>query len=106
VRLQFNAMPFSAARSLQSVVMSGIFAISLSAQTMPGKPAALKRIEPGLEDAVKWEWRVAPSDEKDWGLQWPQPTPTPPVTVLAQAENRPALYEVKRGDALILIGKR
>ncbi len=95
-------------RSLLIVVTSGPFAISLSAQTMPGKPAALKRIEPGLENAVKWEWHVASSDDKDWGLRLPDPTPTPPapVTVVPKSENRPALYEVKRGDALILIGKK
>src|ERR1700730_16941123 len=95
-------------RSLLILVMSGIFAIGVSAQTMPGKLAAPKRIEPGLENAVKWKWRVAPSDDKDWGLQSanPTPTPQPPVTVLPQSENRPALYEVKGGDALILIGKK
>jgi hypothetical protein len=88
--------------------MSGIFAIGVSAQTMPGKLTAPKRIEPGLENAVKWKWRVAPSDDKDWGLRSanPTPTPPPPVTVLPQSENRPTLYEVKRGDALILIGKK
>jgi LysM repeat protein len=95
-------------RSLLILVMSGIFAIGVSAQTMPGKLTAPKRIEPGLENAVKWKWRVAPSDDKDWGLQSanPTPTPLPPVTVLPQSENRPTLYEVKRGDALILIGKK
>jgi LysM repeat protein/lipoprotein-anchoring transpeptidase ErfK/SrfK len=101
-------MHFGAARSLPFLVMYGIFAISVSAQTLPGKSAPLNRVEPGLENAVKWEWRVAPSDDKDWGLQSPDPTPapTPPVTAPLQPENRPALYEVKRGDALILIGKK
>src|ERR1700736_1794380 len=98
----------SISRSLLILVTSGIFAVGLSAQTMPGKLTAPKRIEPGLENAVKWKWRVAPSDDKDWGLQSanPTPTPPPPVTVLPQSENRPTLYEVKRGDALILIGKK
>jgi LysM repeat protein len=74
---------------------------------MPEISTTLKRVEPGLENAVKWEWHVAPSDEKEWGLQLPEPAPTPPpVTVLSQSENRPALYEVKHGDALILIGKK
>ena len=108
MRLKLHAMLSGAARSLLILVMSGIFAISVSAQTTPGKPAVLKRIEPGLEDAVKWEWHVAPSEDKDWGFQSPSPTPTPPppVTVLPQSENRPTLYEVHRGDALILIGKK
>jgi lipoprotein-anchoring transpeptidase ErfK/SrfK len=107
MRLKVNAMVFGAARSLLILVGSGIFAIDASAQTMPGKAAGPKRIEPGLENAVHWEWHVAPSDDKDWGFRLPDPTPTPtPVTVVPQTEIRPSLYEVKPGDALILIGKR
>src|SRR5690349_19515702 len=84
--------------ALLLLLPSGIFAISVSAQTVPGKPATLKRIEPGLEDAVKWEWHVAPSDDKDWGFQLPDPTPapTPSGPALSQPENRPAVYEVQR----------
>jgi lipoprotein-anchoring transpeptidase ErfK/SrfK len=106
MRLELDTMLSGAARLLLVPVMCGILAISVSAQTMPGKPAVLKRIEPGLEHAVKWEWRVVPSDEKDWGLPSPDPTPTPPPAVLPQSENRPTLYEVHHGDALILIGKK
>src|SRR5208282_6718455 len=86
MRLKLEAMLAGAARSLLFFVVSGILAISVSAQVIPGKIAVLKRVEPGLENAVKWEWHVAPSDEKDWGLQSPDPTPTPtpppPATVL------------------------
>jgi LysM repeat protein len=109
---KLTMMVSGAVRSLQILVISGILAISGSAQTMPGKPAASKRVEPGLEDAVKWEWHVVPSEGNNWGLQSPEPTPTPTpapspkVPVLPPPENRPALYEVKRGDALILIGKK
>jgi lipoprotein-anchoring transpeptidase ErfK/SrfK len=94
--------------SLLILTTSGILVLSASGQTMPGKPVPLKRVEPGLETAVKWEWRVAPSDEKDWGFKLPDPTPTPTPAAnsLPVSENRPALYEVKRGDALILIGKK
>jgi hypothetical protein len=80
-----------------------------SAQTTLGKSSVAKRVEPGLENAVKWEWKVAPSDEKNWGLPVPSPTPSPtspPLPMLSQPESRPALYEVKHGDALILIGKK
>ena len=94
------------AKLLLILVSFGVLTRSASGQTMPGKPAALKRIEPGLENAVKWEWRVAPSDQKDWGLKLPDPTPTPSPSVSPLAENRPAFYEVQRGDALILIGKK
>jgi LysM repeat protein len=109
MRIKLNAMLPGAARSLLLFVLSAISAISVSAQTISGKAATLKRIEPGLENAVKWEWRVVPSDEKDWGLQSSEPTPTPtpvPLAVPSQPESRPTLYEVKRGDALILIGKK
>jgi LysM repeat protein len=108
VRIKLIAMLSGAERSLLILVMSGVCATSVSAQTISGKPVAAKRIEAGLEDAVKWEWHVAPADDKNWGLQVPSPTPTPsaPVTVPPQPENRPSRYEVKRGDALILIGKR
>src|SRR6476646_9546056 len=113
VRLRFaGVFPGAARLSLLVAVISGILPFNISAQTMPGKPAALKRVEPGLEAAVKWEWHVAPSEAKDWGLPLSEPspaarpTPSPAVAVLPQSENRPALYEVKRGDALILIGKK
>jgi LysM repeat protein len=109
MRIKLNAMLPGAASSLLLFVLSAIFAFNVSAQTSSGKAATLKRIEPGLENAVKWEWRVAPSDEKDWGFQSSEPTPTPtpvPVAVPSQPEIRPTLYEVKRGDALILIGKK
>lgn len=96
------------ARLLTIFVLSGIFEVCASAQQMaPGKSSPLKRIEAGLEDAVKWEWRVVPSDEKDWGLPFATPTPTPtPVPAASQPEDRPTFYEVKKGDALVLIGKR
>jgi len=107
MRVELHAMLSGAARSLLVLALSGVSAISLFAQTTPGKPAAT-RIEPGLENAVKWKWRVAPSDEKDWGLELPRLTrPSPdPASAPPQPENRSTLYEVKRGDALILIGKR
>jgi hypothetical protein len=98
------------ARLLMVFVLSGIFEVGASAQQMaPGKSVPLKRIEAGLEEAVKWEWRVVPSDEKDWGLPFATPTPTPTPTLVAaalQAENRPTVYEVKKGDALVLIGRK
>ncbi len=103
-----NYLPLCLSRSLLIFVISSVFASSVFAETPPGKVAAPKRIEPGLEKAVRWKWRVAPSDEQDWGLELPKltrPLPaTSPASALPQPEN--LLYEVKRGDALILIGKR
>ena len=101
-------MPSGAASPLVIFVICGVFSMSVSAQTITGKPATLTRVEPGLENAVKWKWRVEPSDEKDWGLEAPTPTPSPSPTVTRTPtpEIRPTLYEVKHGDALILIAKR
>lgn len=95
-------------RSLMIFVICALFSTSLFAQTIIGKPAALTRIEPGLENAVKWKWHVVPSDEKHWGLEVPTPTPSPSpaVTATPPPEIRPTFYEVKHGDALILIARK
>ena len=68
--------------------------------------SALKGVEPGMENAVRWKWRVTSSEKKDWGLAIPEPPPAPvaPAALpVADAENS---YEVRRGDALILIAKK
>lgn len=91
-----------------SFVIIGFSAASVVAQTPPAKPPP-PRVEPGLENAVKWKWRAVPSDPKNWGLELPEVRPlasaAPPAAV-AQPESQYAVYEVKRGDALFLIGKR
>ena len=62
-----------------------------------------------MENAVDWKWSVVPSDPKDWGLELPdlthleQATPTPTAE---PTDGQFTLYEVQRGDALFLIGKR
>ena len=80
--------------------------------------AAPPRVEPGLEAAIKWKWWVLPSDEKEWGIPLPEPAETPKITTTQTGggplsittvhleSNRPATYEVKKGDALILIAKK
>ena len=57
----------------------------VAGQTAAAKPAATLRVEPGLENAVDWKWRVVPSDPKDWGLELPD------LTHLAQATPPPTL---------------
>lgn len=75
------------------------------AQTVP-TPSGVER---GLEEAVKWKWRVVPSEQKNWGLELPEPPPAaplnapPPALVPGDAAHS---YEVKKGDALVLIGKK
>jgi len=81
---------------------------SLQALTAQVAPQQLTRVEPGLENAVKWKWNAVPSPAGDWGLPLPEAppplpmqAPTPGVTA-----TDPDGYVVKRGDALILIAKK
>jgi LysM repeat protein/lipoprotein-anchoring transpeptidase ErfK/SrfK len=91
------------------MTMAASLAGNAAGQPTASKPAASPRVEPGLETAVDWKWRFVPSDPKAWGLELPDlthlaqvaPTPTAVAT-----EGQFTLYEVQRGDALFLIGKR
>jgi LysM repeat protein len=77
------------------------------AQALP--PPTPLGVEHGLEDAVKWKWRVLPSEEKFWGLELPEPPPAAPLNAPAPAATPRDMansYEVKKGDALVLIGKK
>ena len=66
--------------------------------------------EPGLEDAVRWKWRQSPSDAKSWGLEIPEPPPEVPAAPAFPGAppvlNQENSYEVRKGDALILIAKK
>lgn len=70
----------------------------------------LTGVEPGLEDAVRWKWWQAPSDVKSWGLEIPEPPPEEPAAPALPGAppvlNQENSYEVRKGDALILIAKK
>ncbi len=66
----------------------------------------LTGVEPGLENAVRWKWRAAPSEIKDWGLEIPEPPPAPVVPPPVPGTASGSSYEVRRGDALILIARK
>jgi LysM repeat protein len=69
---------------------------------------AFGQVEPGLEKAVHWQWRVEPSDPADWGLPIPI-APPPAANSSAPVPNHAAQtnsYQVTRGDALVLIAKK
>lgn len=89
----------------------GLFSAALPAQVPAAKPSAAQRVEPGLEKAVRWKWKVAPSAERSWGLPLPEPiflpapAPAPPPGSPAKVDPL-TVYEVKRGDVLIRIAKR
>jgi LysM repeat protein len=102
------------------LITASAFSPALEAQVRPATPAkpatpaVVRRIEPGLETALHWNWRVVPSDEKDWGLHLPEPEapktdqPGSPgaATGADPTAPRPTTYTVQKGDALILIGKK
>ncbi len=62
-------------------------------------------VEPGLEKAVGWKWRAVTSSPADWVSPAPEPTPTPEA-INPEPAPESQLYEVKRGDALILIARK
>ena len=106
----------SVRRLLSCIAVTGMAALPLHGQITPVAPP---KVEPGLEEAVHWKWRIVPADEKDWGLPLPE-TAAPHVGVSAvpgapapagtpgsnPLEPRPVQYEVQKGDALILIGRK
>ena len=91
--------------------LAGLVALATGA---PAFSQGLSGVEPGLEDAVRWKWRVLPSAEAAWGLELPEmpapePSPAGPIGPEAPGVPRAPLgetYEVQRGDALILIAKK
>ena len=101
-------MIFAVPRVSMFAVLCCTAVLSAPAQMLPPPVPATARVEPGLEKAVKWKWQAAPSDPKSWGLELPElPRPTPsagpaPAPVPANTDS----YEVRRGDALILISKK
>jgi len=68
---------------------------------------AQSNIEPGLEAAVNWKWRVVPSEPSQWIAVLPDPTPEP-ESAAATPTPVPAhmTYEVKKGDALVIIARK
>lgn len=72
-----------------------------------------QRVQPGLETAVKWKWRVLPIAETDWGFAMDETAEDEGSPGGAHGvPPRPAFeipagdYEVKRGDALAKISRK
>ena len=57
---------------------------------------------------MKWKWWVTPSEEKNWGLPvaLPETAKTASGTLGGPPPPNPDSYEVKKGDALILIARK
>lgn len=76
----------------------------------PPKPLT-RNVEPGLEQAVKWKWQVAPAEGETWGdgsmvppvEEAPEPTATPEATATPVPGGT---YEVKSGDRLVFIARK
>ena len=70
-------------------------------------PPRFKRVEPGLEPAVKWKWQVLPTEEKDWGRAMNEPAEKDSESAPQSAFSiAPGDYEVVRGDALVKISRK
>ncbi len=84
----------------------------------PPVPATPPKVEPGLEEAVKWKWNVVAPEKPDWGLPLPEelkpkapeaPAAAPgadPAAPAAPPVERPTTYTVAKGDALIKIARK
>jgi LysM repeat protein/lipoprotein-anchoring transpeptidase ErfK/SrfK len=99
-------------RPLAQIASCGLSCGSLIAQTAAPPKVVPPRIEPGLEEAVNWKWRVTTSATPQWGMPLPPELaprdPADPASDPADpaAGARPATYEVQKGDALIKIGRK
>lgn len=90
-------------------ILFGLLLLGTSGKVHAQAAPAASGVERGLEEAVKWKWRIVPSDEKSWGLELPEPPPAAPLNAAAPAlvpGDTANSYEVKKGDALVLIGKK
>ncbi|MBE7497668.1 MAG: LysM peptidoglycan-binding domain-containing protein [Verrucomicrobiaceae bacterium] len=94
-----------------------------SAQEVTAPPPA-PTVEPGLEEAVKWPWKAAPSDPAVWGRfaatepETPAPAvpaapapgtpaaPAAPTTPKATAPEQALDHTVAKGESLTLIARR
>jgi LysM repeat protein/lipoprotein-anchoring transpeptidase ErfK/SrfK len=104
-------------------LLAGCFPGALLAQTETIR-AAIPTIEPGLEQAVKWQWKAEPSDAAAWGIPVEAPaetlavTPAVPGTPAVATKTTPAAkiapkgppatmldHVVVKGDSLTLIGR-
>lgn len=87
------------------ILVSGALAGAAFGQPRP----PLTAVEPGLERAVRWKWRVVPSASETWGLVAPVvplPREAAPAAPGEISASRPDAYVVKRGDALFTISRR
>jgi Uncharacterized protein conserved in bacteria len=74
--------------------------------TAAARLPAQSNVEPGLESAVRWKWRVAPSEPRQWISVVPEPTPVPDATPTPPPTPQVITYEVKKGDALAIIARK
>jgi len=86
---------FGTARLVAGIVSFALAGIGLESAVGRG-------VEPGLSDAVNWNWRVAPSVPDRRIIPEPVLTPKPTATPVPQG----VTYEVQRGDALAIIARK
>lgn len=104
-------MNFSWLRPIGVIAVFGFACSGLYSQTVVKPTTGRSKTEPGLELAVDWKWWVAPAATGEWGMPLPEELrPKSPddggLKPAAPAVDRPATYEVKKGDAIIKIAKK
>ena len=103
------------------ILMAGMLAGTADAQKEAVK-APVPTVEPGLENAVKWKWKVEAGNEADWGIPMDLPSPVtgvpgastvgsqgaikPPTPVVTGPPEESLDHEVLKGEALAIIGRK
>ncbi|OYW31717.1 MAG: hypothetical protein B7Z47_00170 [Chthoniobacter sp. 12-60-6] len=89
-------------------LLTGCLAGAVMAQTETIKPA-IPTVEPGLEQAVKWQWKVEPSPAAAWGVpieapaESPEGKPAAPATPETVAKATPVTKTVPKGPPAAML---
>lgn len=112
----FGAGPFyRPVWHLFPLLLGAVLPLQAQPAAVPGPKPPPPRVEPGMENAVRWRWLPEKSDEAVWGLPEDAPPPVPvpgapPVPgTTANPQGPPSQavdYQVQKGDSLYVIAKR
>lgn len=123
VSMKPQGLAFSNKLDVRSLILlTGLLVVTAQAQKEAAKPP-VPTVEPGLEDAVKWKWKVEAGDEAAWGIPIDLPAPaaalpggaqmtgvggvkSPSAAVAVGPPEESLEHEVVRGDALAIIGRK
>lgn len=111
----------SATATVGLLLLGGMSSVLGQTPDEAAPPPPPRTVEPGLEEAQKWVWRVMPPSDEGWGrlVAAAQPDASLPrihsteggtapgqVKLVAPEAPRPQEYTVERGDALHKIARK